>query len=88
MVLNGPSTLQRTDVEPDVTYVEDTDYIVAQFSAGADVSGPIFVAGNTQIPPPSPGTGVSGCAASDYAGMPAGAVALVQRGTCPARAPC
>ena len=37
--LNGPSTFQRTDVEPDVPYVEDTDYIVAQFSSGTDVTG-------------------------------------------------
>lgn len=82
--LNGPSTLQRTDVEPDVTYVEDTDYVVAQFSAGADVTGPIFVAGNTVIPPPGgPGTSVSGCAPADFAGIPAGAIALMQRGTCP-----
>ena len=83
-VQNGPSTFQRTDVDPDVTYVEDTDYIVAQFAAGADVTGPIFVVGNTQIPPAGgPGTSVSGCAAADFAGMPAGAVALIQRGTCP-----
>jgi Zn-dependent M28 family amino/carboxypeptidase len=80
---NGPSTFQRTDVDPDVTYVEGTDYIVARFAAGADVTGPIFVAGNTQIPPAGgPGTSVSGCAATDFAGIPAGAVALIQRGTC------
>ena len=30
--LNGPSTLQRTDAGNEATYVEDTDYIVAQFS--------------------------------------------------------
>lgn len=83
-VKNGPSTFQRTDVDPDVTYVEDTDYIVAQFAAGADVAGPIFVVGNTQIPPAGgPGTSVSGCAPADFAGIPAGAVALIQRGTCP-----
>jgi Zn-dependent M28 family amino/carboxypeptidase len=81
---NGPSTLTRTDVEPDVTYVEDTDYIVAQFSGAGDVTGPIFVAGNTVIPPPGgAGTSISGCAAADFAGMPAGAIALIQRGTCP-----
>jgi hypothetical protein len=36
--LNGPSTFTRTDVEPDVTFVEETDYIVAEFS-GADFRG-------------------------------------------------
>ena len=50
--LNGPSTFQRTDVEPDVTYMEETDYIVAQFSAGADVTGPIFVVGRRSSGPP------------------------------------
>ena len=32
--------------------------------------------------PPPPGTTASGCAASDFAGFPAGNIALVQRGTC------
>ena len=82
--LNGPSTFQRTDVEPDVTYAEGTDYIVAQFSGAGDVSGPIFVAGNTVIPQPPPaGSGVSGCAPADFTGMPDGAIALFERGTCP-----
>ncbi len=82
--LNGPSTFQRTDVEPDVTYMEETDYIVAQFSAGADVTGPIFVVGRTVVPPPGgAGSSNSGCDPADFAGIPAGAVALIQRGTCP-----
>ena len=52
--LNGPSTFQRTDAGHEVTYVEGTDYIVAQFSGAGDVSGPIFVAGNTTVPQPPP----------------------------------
>jgi Zn-dependent M28 family amino/carboxypeptidase len=81
---NGPATFQRTDVDPDVTYAEGTDYVVAEFSGSADVSGPIFVAGHTDLPQPSgPGASVSGCDPADFAGIPAGAVALVQRGTCP-----
>ena len=51
---NGPSTLTRTDGTP-VTYAEDTDYIVSQFSGSGDVSGPIFVAGNTALPLPPGG---------------------------------
>jgi Zn-dependent M28 family amino/carboxypeptidase len=82
--LNGPSTFQRTDVEPDVTYADGTDYVVARFSGSGDVSGPIFVAGNTVIPPPGgAGTSISGCAPADFAGIPSGAIALIQRGTCP-----
>jgi Zn-dependent M28 family amino/carboxypeptidase len=81
---NGPSTLTRTDGTP-VTYVEDTDYIVSQFSGSGDVSAPIFVAGNTALPlpPGGPGTSTSGCDPADFAAMPAGAIALIQRGTCP-----
>jgi Zn-dependent M28 family amino/carboxypeptidase len=82
--LNGPSTLTRTDGTP-VTWVEDTDYIVSQFSGSGDVSGPIFVVGNTALPlpPGGAGTSTSGCDPADFAGMPAGAIALMQRGTCP-----
>ncbi len=81
--LNGPSTFQRTDVASE-PYLEDTDYIVAQFSSGTDVTGPIYVVGNTVIPPPGgAGSSVSGCDPADFAGMPAGSVALIQRGTCP-----
>ena len=82
--LNGPSTFQRTDAGNEATYVEGTDYVVAQFSGAGEVSGPLFVAGNTTVPQPPPaGSGVSGCAPADFAGMPAGAIALIQRGTCP-----
>jgi Zn-dependent M28 family amino/carboxypeptidase len=82
---NGPATFQRTDVDPDVTYTEGTDFIVAQFSGSADVTGPIFVAGRTELPEPAEGPGMSesGCAPEDFEGMPEGAVALIQRGTCP-----
>jgi Zn-dependent M28 family amino/carboxypeptidase len=79
----GPSTLERTSPDPK-TWTEDTDYVVSQFSASGDVSGPVFVAGNTVVPPPGgAGTSVSGCDPADFAGMPAGSVALMQRGTCP-----
>jgi Zn-dependent M28 family amino/carboxypeptidase len=78
------SSFTRTDVEPDVTYVQDTDYVVAEFSGSGDVAGPIFVVGNTVVPQPPPaGSGVSGCDPADFDGMPDGAVALIQRGTCP-----
>jgi Zn-dependent M28 family amino/carboxypeptidase len=79
---NGPSTLERVSPSP-MTWVEDTDYIVSQFSGAGDVTAPVFVAGNTTVPAPGPGTGVSGCDPADFDGMPAGAIALVQRGTCP-----
>jgi Zn-dependent M28 family amino/carboxypeptidase len=80
---HGPSTLERTSPAPKL-WVEDTDYVVSQFSGGGDVTGPVFVAGNTDVPPPGgAGTSVSGCDPADFNGMPAGAIALIQRGTCP-----
>ena len=48
------------------------------------MTGPVFVAGHTVVPPPGgAGTSVSGCDPADFDGMPAGAIALMQRGTCP-----
>ncbi len=79
---NGPSTFERLSPDPQ-TFVEDTDYIVSQFSAGGDVTGEVFVAGNTVVPPPGgPGSSVSGCDPADYNGA-AGKIVLIQRGTCP-----
>jgi Zn-dependent M28 family amino/carboxypeptidase len=79
---NGPSTLERVSPDP-ITWVEDTDYVVSQFSAGGDVTADVFVADNTEIPPAGgPGTSVSGCDPDDFAGA-AGKIALIQRGTCP-----
>ncbi len=78
----GPSTLERVSPDP-ATFVEDTDYIVSQFSAAGDVTADVFVAGHTEIPPSGgPGTSASGCDPSDFAGA-AGKIALIQRGTCP-----
>jgi Zn-dependent M28 family amino/carboxypeptidase len=81
--LNGPSTL--AEVSPTArTFVEDTDYIVSQFSAGADVTANIVPTNDIQIPAPGgPGTDTSGCEPSDFPAATAGNIALMQRGTCP-----
>jgi Zn-dependent M28 family amino/carboxypeptidase len=79
---NGPSTFERLSPDPQ-TFVEDTDYIVSQFSAGGDVTGEVFIAGNTVVPVPGgPGSSVSGCDPADFNGA-AGKIVLMQRGTCP-----
>jgi Zn-dependent M28 family amino/carboxypeptidase len=79
---NGPATLARVSPDP-ATWVDDTDFIVAQFSGSGDVTGEVFVAGSTVLPPPGgPGTSLSGCAPSDFTGA-AGKIVLIQRGTCP-----
>ena len=50
-------------------------------SASGDVTGPLWAA-DLVIPSPAPNTSTSGCEAADFAGMPAGAIAMLQRGTC------
>jgi len=66
------------------TYVKpgDLDQYYLFYSGGH--SGQVFVAGNTEIPPSGgAGTSVSGCDPADFDGMAEGAIALMQRGTCP-----
>lgn len=80
--LNAPSTVEET-APTARTFVEDSDYIVAQFSAGADVTGQLVPTNDIEIPPPGgAGSGTSGCEASDFPPETAGAIALMQRGTC------
>ena len=81
--LNGPSTL--AEISPTArTFTENTDYIVSQFSAGADVTANVVPTNDIQIPPPGgAGTGTSGCEPSDFPANTAGNIALMQRGTCP-----
>jgi Zn-dependent M28 family amino/carboxypeptidase len=80
--VNAPSTVEET-APTARTFVEDTDYIVAQFSAGADVTAAVVPTNDIEIPPPGgAGSGTSGCEASDFPAETAGAIALMQRGTC------
>jgi len=74
----GPSTLQQIAPTP-TTYVEGTDFGVITQSDPGDVTANVTPVdlmlglGNTST---------SGCEAADYAGFPAGNIALLQRGTC------
>ena len=81
---NGPSTFTKVTPAPAVTYVEDTDYIVAQFSSSSNLMGATVVPTNDidLTPDGGPGTGTSGCEATDFPATTAGNVALMQRGTC------
>ena len=74
----GPSALQQ--VAPNaVTYVQDVDFGVITQSDPGDVTAAVTAVdlqlglGNTST---------SGCEAGDFAGFPAGNIALLQRGTC------
>ena len=74
----GPSALQQT-APGNVTYVEDVDFGVIDQSDPGDVTAAVTAVdlqlglGNTST---------SGCEAADFAGFPAGNIALLQRGTC------
>ena len=50
-------------------------------SASGDLTAPVW-ATDLVIPSPAPNTSTSGCEAADFAGMPAGAIVLIQRGFC------
>jgi Zn-dependent M28 family amino/carboxypeptidase len=74
----GPSALQQ--VAPNaVTYVQGVDFGVVTQSDPGDVTAAVTAVdlqlglGNTST---------SGCEAADFAGFPAGNIALLQRGTC------
>jgi Zn-dependent M28 family amino/carboxypeptidase len=79
------SELERVSPSP-TTYVEGTDFLRNQFDSGTpegEATGTLFPADLRLDAPSLPAnTSNSGCEASDFAGMPAGSVALVQRGTC------
>ena len=74
----GPQTLEQT-APGAVTYVEGTDYDVMSQSDPGDVTG-LVTAVDLDLLPGNAST--SGCEASDFAGFPAGDVALIQRGAC------
>ena len=80
---NGPATLERTSA-PQRTFAEGTDYVVSQFSGSGDVTKKIVPTNDIVIPPPGgPGSGTSGCEASDFPAETRGNISLMQRGTCP-----
>ncbi len=75
-----PSVLQQT-APTATTYVNGVDFAVMTYSGSGDVTAPLWAVDLVLPPTPAPSS-TSGCEASDFAGFPAGAVALMQRGTC------
>src|SRR5918998_386447 len=80
----APGVFQRVSPNPR-TFAAD-EFATMGYSGSGDVNAALAaidvvvpIAGNP------PNTSTSGCEASDFAGFTAGAVALVQRGTCPFR---
>ena len=76
-----PSEFDQVSPDPQ-TYVEPDDFITMDFSGSGEVTSSL-VSVDLVIPPGAePSTSNSGCEAGDFAGFPAGSVALMQRGTC------
>ena len=62
-----------------VDYVLGEDYLPMDFSGGGDVTAPVRV---VDVNLAGDRASTSGCEAGDFAGFPAGNIALIQRGTC------
>jgi Zn-dependent M28 family amino/carboxypeptidase len=64
------------------TFVDGVDFGTMQYSGSGDVTGSLYAV-DLVVPPVGAANGnTSGCEAADFAGFPAGAIALLQRGTC------
>jgi Zn-dependent M28 family amino/carboxypeptidase len=63
-------------------YQPVTEVRTMRYSGGGDVTAPVHGVG-LMVPPPAIPSSASGCERADFTGMPRGAVALMQRGTCP-----
>ncbi len=66
------------------TFVEGTDFLRNSFDSGSPTGTATgtLVPVDLVIPPGAVNSSTSGCEAADFAGFPAGGVALMQRGTC------
>src|SRR5262245_27411095 len=79
----APSTMSQS--APTVrTFVNGTDFATMTYSGSGDVTANVTAVGPLNVPigDTPAGTTISGCAATDFNGFPAGNIALVQRGTC------
>jgi aminopeptidase Y len=69
----SPTVLEQVTPPPTATL----DSVIMEYSGSGDVTAPV-----TALTPP-PGDGTPGCEAADFAGFPAGNIALISRGACP-----
>jgi len=74
----GPSTLEQT-APGAVTYAEETDYTLMSQTDPGDATGAVT---GVDLSLGDPSLSTSGCEAADFAGFPAGNIALMQRGAC------
>ncbi len=76
----APSMFERT--APTARTYTDEDFATMEYSGSGDVTGNVVPVDVVLPPGPEPSSNTSGCEDADFTGFPAGAVALVQRGTC------
>jgi Zn-dependent M28 family amino/carboxypeptidase len=90
-VENSTPVLTRTDVDPDESYTPGTaadddspnvDFITFELSPSGNLTN-LPVVPTNDIVIPSPGGTTSGCEMEDFPAATAGAISLIQRGTCP-----
>jgi len=90
-VENSTPVLTRTDADPPESYTAGTaadddspnvDFITFELSPSGSLTN-VPVVPTNDILIPSPGGSTSGCEPEDYPATVSGAVALIQRGTCP-----
>lgn len=74
----GPSALEQTAPTP-TTYVEDTDFGLLDQTDPGDVTAAVTP---VDVQLGEGNTATSGCEPEDFAGFPAGNIALLQRGVC------
>ncbi|WP_343711830.1 PA domain-containing protein [Inquilinus sp.] len=65
------------------TYAAHSDFATTLYSASREVTGRVVPTSNIVLPPSPTPSSASGCEAADYPPETAGAIALIQRGTCP-----
>jgi Zn-dependent M28 family amino/carboxypeptidase len=76
----APATFARVSPDPR-TYAEPADFATMDYSGSGDVTATLTPV-DLVLPPGAPGSSTSGCETADFAGFPAGTIALLQRGTC------
>jgi Zn-dependent M28 family amino/carboxypeptidase len=79
--VNTPTVFEQT-APTATTYEEGTDYYTAEYTGNGEGTGTVVEVDVTEPPGPEASSNSSGCEAEDFADFPAGAIALLQRGTC------
>lgn len=75
---NSPGELSRTTPEPRAFAIDD-EFDVMDYSGSGTAQAPVTVVDTALT---RTATSTSGCETADFAGFPAGNIALLQRGTC------